>query len=441
MFEVAVEDNPYLSSFTQLEKSRAARSQPWLQEIRRAAIHRFTELGFPAPRMEEWKYTSVAPITQIPFVPAPTGAGGLTARDMGNYTFSETECCQMVFVNGRYSPELSSLQSAPRGVRIKSLAASIETDRDLIEPYLTRLASFQQNAFTALNTAFISDGAFVYIPAGTILKEIVHLLYLSSGDGSPTVSHPRNLIVLDPGSQATVVESYVGLKDGVYFTNAATEIVAGKHASLDHYKLQRESEAAFHVATLQVQQERSSNFSSHSISLGGSLIRNDVNVVLNAEGGECTLNGLNVSKGSQHIDNHTLIDHARPHCNSRELYKGILDGHSTGVFNGKIIVRPDAQKTNSKQTNKNLLLSENALMNTKPQLEIFADDVKCTHGATIGRLNDDELFYMRSRGIPAESARTLLTYAFASDILSGMKIKPIQCQIDLVLLNRLAGLN
>ena len=441
MIDVIEEKNTYVSNFSRLEKSRAARRHPWLQQIRKRAIQRFGELGFPTTKMEDWRYTNVASIARIPFAPAPPGAGGLTAKDMGNYTFSESACCQMVFVNGCYCPELSSLQCVPRGVRVRSLAASIESDHDLLEPHLARLADCNHDAFAALNTAFISDGAFVYVPAGMVLKEIVHLLFLSSGDGSPTVSHPRNLIVLEGGSRATVVESYVGLKDGVYLTNAVTEVVTGKNAQIDHYKLQRESESAFHVATLQVRQERSSNFSSHSISLGGGLVRNDVNVILGAEGAECTLNGLYVSKGRQHVDNHTCIDHARPNCSSRELYKGILDDQSTGVFNGKILVRPDAQKTNSKQTNKNLLLSESALVNTTPQLEIRADDVKCTHGATIGRLNDEELFYLRSRGIPEASARTLLTYAFASDILGGMKVKPIQCQIDLVLLSRLAGLN
>ncbi len=438
MIELAEETSGYLSSFTRLEKGKAARANPGLQKVRKAAIGRFAELGFPSSRLEDWKYTNVSPIARVPFALASPGTGRLTTADVGNYTFSEAECCQLVFVDGKYSPELSSLQAVPRGTRVKNLAAALEADQDLIEPGLARIANFDRNAFTALNTAFIADGAFVYVPAGVVLKETVHLLFLSSGDGGPTVSHPRNLIVLEAGSQATVVESYVGLTEGVYFTNAVTEISAAKNALLDHYKLQRESGSAFHVSDLQARQDRGSVLSTHSISLGGALVRNDVGIVLNGEGAESTLNGLYVTKGSQHVDNCTLIDHAKPNCNSREFYKGILDDQSTGVFSGRIVVRPDAQKTNAKQTNKNLLLSENALVNTKPQLEIFADDVKCTHGATIGRLNDDELFYMRSRGIPLASARTLLTYAFASDVLSGMKVKPIQCQIDLVLMNRLA---
>jgi Fe-S cluster assembly protein SufD len=438
MINVTEEKNTYLSSFAEFRQSDAARSSPWLEGIRRTAIGRFSELGFPSMRLEEWKYTSVNPIARVPFVPAPGRSNGITASDLARFTFSEMECCQLVFIDGRYSHSLSTPKSLPRGVRVKNLASALASDRELLEPHLARHAAYDQNAFAALNTAFMADGAFIYVPQGTVLKEMIHLLFLSTGDGEPTVSHPRNLVVLGAGSQAIVVESYVGLNQGQYFTNAVSEIVAGSDCVLDHTKLQRESDRAFHVATLQFHQDRNSNVTSHSISLGGSLVRNDLNLVLDAEGCQALLNGLYLTKGTQHIDNHTRIDHAKPHCESRELYKGILDDRSTGVFNGKILVRQNAQKTNAKQTNKNLLLSEEALVNTTPQLEIFADDVKCTHGATIGRLNEDELFYMRSRGIGEESARTLLTYAFASDILGAMKLKPIQCQIDLVLLNRLA---
>jgi Fe-S cluster assembly protein SufD len=438
MINVMEETNTYLSSFAEFKQSGAAKSNPWLDGIRRAAIGRFAELGFPTTRLEEWKYTSVNPIARVPFKPAAGKTNGITAADLARCTFSEMECCQLVFLNGRYSEGLSSLKSLPRGVRVKSLASALAGERELVEPHLARHAAYDQNAFAALNTAFMADGAFVFVPQGTVLKEMIHLLFLSTGGNEPTVSYPRNLVVLGAGSQAIVVESYIGLNQGQYFTNTVSEIVAGSDCVLDHYKLQRESDRAFHVATMQVVQDRSSNVTSHSISLGGSLVRNDVNLVLDAEGCQALLNGLYLTQGTQHIDNHTRIDHAKPHCESREIYKGILGDKSTGVFNGKILVRQNAQKTNAKQTNKNLLLSNEALVNTTPQLEIFADDVKCTHGATIGRLNEDELFYMRSRGIGEESARMLLTYAFASDILGAMKVKPIQCQIDLVLLNRLA---
>jgi Fe-S cluster assembly protein SufD len=264
------------------------------------------------------------------------------------------------------------------------------------------------------------------------------LIFISTGKDEPVVSHPRNLIVVGNGSQATIIESYVTLDRGVYFTNNVTEVFAGPNSFIDFYKLQRESEEAFHVDTLRVLQERDSSFSSQSIALGGALVRNNIDVTLRGEGAECTLNGLYVTKGRQHVDNHTMIDHAKSHCSSRQLYKGILDDQSTGVFNGKILVRKDAQKTNAKQTNKNLLLSKEALVNTKPELEIFADDVKCTHGATIGQLDEEAMFYLRSRGIDEAAARVLLTYAFANDLLGCMKIKPMQCQVDLVLLNRLS---
>jgi Fe-S cluster assembly protein SufD len=252
------------------------------------------------------------------------------------------------------------------------------------------------------------------------------------------MTHPRNLIVAGAGSQFTLIESHVGLNSGSYFSNSVTEIVAGEDSVIDYYRLQRESETGFHISSVHVVQERNSNFSAHSLSLGAALARNDFRVVLDAEGAECALNGLYAAQGRQHIDNHTWIDHAKPHCTSRELYKGILDHKSSAVFDGKILVRKDAQKTNSRQTNKNLLLSTEALVNSTPRLEIFADDVKCTHGATIGQLSEDELFYLRSRGIDGQTARTLLTYAFASDILSTVRIKPIQCQMDLLLLARLS---
>ena len=251
------------------------------------------------------------------------------------------------------------------------------------------------------------------------------------------MSHPRNLIVAEANSQVSIVESYFGLNDETYFTNAVTEIVVNDNAIVDHYKLQRESMHAFHFSTLQVQQSRSSSFSTHSIALGGALVRNDVNTVLNGEGAEATLDGLYVVSGQQHVDNHTRIEHAKPHCSSRELYKGILDQKARAVFNGRIIVRPDAQKTDSKQTNKNLLLSEEALANTNPQLEIYADDVKCTHGATIGQLSADALFYMRARGIGLDTARNLLTYAFANEITNRIKIEPLRAELEMLLFSRL----
>lgn len=437
MVQALTEKDNYLADFAWFEQNGAAQGPSWIHRIRKAAISRFAELGFPTPRDEEWKYTSVDPIVKVRFKPAEYERNGLTAETLAPATLGELVSTQLVFVNGRYSRELSSLRSLPEGVKVGSLAAALNTDPAWVEPHLARYASYQDHAFVALNTAFMEDGAFVYIPKDKIVAEPIHLLFVSSARGKPTVLHPRNLIIAGRSSQATIVESYVGLENDVYFTNVVTEIVAGENAVIDHYKLELESEEAFHIATLQSHLDRSSNFSSYSIALGGTLVRNDLNAVLEGEGIECTLNGLYLVTGRQQVDNHTRIDHVKPHCSSRELYKGVLDGRSRGVFNGKIYVHKAAQKTDAKQINKNLLLSEDAMIDTKPQLEIYADDVKCTHGSTIGQLDQDSLFYLRSRGLGLEAARSLLTYAFANEIISHMKIGPIQVQLDHLLTTKL----
>jgi len=437
MADLMEEKNSYLADFARFEHGLNGRGNSWLHALRKDAFARFGELGFPTTRDEEWRFTNIAPIARTAFKPADPKPNLLTISDISRYTVCEARCTQLVFLNGFYSESLSTVKFLPKGVRIVSLASALESDRAFIEPYLAKSASYQKNAFTALNTAFMTDGAFVHIPPGTFLKDPVHLLFLSSGR-DPVHSVPRSLIILRNDSRASIVESYACLDKGIYFTNSVTEMLIGANSAADHYKLQRESNDAFHVATTQVMQERDSSYTSNSLSLGGSLVRNNINVVLNGTGADCELNGLYVTKGQQHVDNHTTIDHAQPNGSSRELYKGILDDASSAVFNGRIVVRKDAQKTNARQTNKNLLLSKSAGINTTPQLEILADDVKCTHGATIGQLNEEELFYLRSRGIDRDSARTLLTYAFASELLRAVKIKPIQCQIDLALLNRLS---
>ncbi|MEK7754620.1 MAG: Fe-S cluster assembly protein SufD, partial [Acidobacteriota bacterium] len=314
-------------------------------------------------------------------------------------------------------------------------ATSLQDANGAAEAHLARYASYQDRAFVALNTANFGDGACIEIPKGTVVEEPIHLVFLATGGEAPVISHPRSLIVIGPASQATVVESYLGY-GARYFTNAVTEIVAGDHSVLDHYKLQEEDERSFHVATLQAQIGRDANFSTHSISVGGGLVRYDINAVL-AEGTEATVNGLYLVSGSQHVDNHTAIDHAMPHGTSHELYKGILGGTSAAVFSGKIIVRPGAQKTDAKQTNKNLVLSEDATINTKPELQIHADDVRCTHGATIGQLDEDAIFYLRSRGIAREQARDLLIYAFARDIIDRVKVEPLRARLERILVEKL----
>ena len=435
MIEAMEEKDLYLSNFTQFEKTSAQQGPAWLHRLRNAAIDRFAELGFPTLRDEEWRFTNVAPLARIAFKPATLfDVTGPALANLERGFFHAAACVRLAFVNGRFSPKLSRLMVLPEGVVVGSLAAILDAHPEWIEPHLARYADYEEQPFTALNTAFIQDGAFVSIPKGVVLKQPIHLVFLATSGGEPTVAHPRNLILAGVNSQAAIVESYIGAAGDVYFTNAVTEVVAAENAMIDHYKLQHESTAAFHVATMQVQLGRSSNVTAHSIALGGALVRNDVNAVLGAEGGECTLNGLYLATGRQHIDNHTRIDHAKPHCASHELYKGILDGQAHGVFNGKIYVHPDAQKTDAKQTNKTLLLSPDTVINTKPQLEIYADDVKCTHGATIGQLAAEAIFYLRSRGIGREEARNLLTYAFANDIISRIKIEPIRTQLEGVLL-------
>jgi Fe-S cluster assembly protein SufD len=428
----------YLAAFAQFARDLPGNGRSWISELRQEAIGRFEALGFPTTRDEAWRYTSVAPITGTPFALQPGArADALTPQVFEQLTFEPWECSHLVFVNGRFAADLSQIRSLPSGVEVGSLAEALASRRGLVEPHLGRLADSQEQAFTALNTAFMLDGAFVHVPRGVVVEEPIHLLFVSAPEGRAVMSHPRNLIIAGEGSQVTVLESYAGLGEEAYFTNAVTEVAAADDGVVDHYILQREREDAYHVGTLQARLGRGANLSSHVISLGGDLIRNEVNVALEGEGANCTLNGLYVTHGRQHVDNHTTIDHTSPHGSSREIYKGVLEGRSRGVFDGTIIVRPDAQKTDARQLNKNLLLSEDALVNSKPTLLINADDVKCTHAATIGQLEEEALFYMRSRGVGNEMARNLLIQAFVSDIVSRIKIGPVRTGLECLLFTRL----
>jgi Fe-S cluster assembly protein SufD len=434
--DVPDERESYLSEFAQLEKEGSGRGHPWVHQIRLAAISRFAELGFPTTRHEDWKYTNLSPITKVPFKIAGHTSNGITSDNVHSAAFGEWERSEVVFVNGHYRPELSSLGPFQEGLKVGSLAEAIAADPDCVEMYLTRYADYQAHPFIALNTAFVENGAFVWLERNTTRERPIHLLFLSVPGKEPTVCHPRNLIVVGDNSQATIVESYVGVGNGLYFTNAVSEIVAGENSIVDHYRFQWESDEALHVSATQALQKRSSSFSSHSVSVGGALVRNDAKAVLDGEGADCTLNGLYLAVGQQHVDNYTRIDHVKPHGTSRELYKGILDGQSSSVFNGRIVVWKDAQKTDARQTNKNLLLSDGAEINSKPQLEILADDVKCTHGTTVGQLGEDELFYLRSRGMNRDVARSLLTYGFASDTVGRIKIDAIRSRLERLLLTR-----
>ncbi len=409
----------YLASFSDFEKAAAGRSLPWLQKLRRDSFARFCETGFPTLRDEDWRFTSVAAIAQTPFQLA--GHTALPEPSQLEAWRIEGAACRLVFVNGRFAPELSPVDGLPSGVRVRGLGTQLIENPEAVERHLGAYLGVRRDAFCALNTAFAEDGAYVHLPRGVVLEAPLHLLFVSVGDGAASMSHPRNLIVAEENSQAAIIEDYVSLDGGTVFCNAATELVAGDHAVLSHYLIEREHTEAFNISTLRIQQGQAANVASHSILLGGALVRNNVHPVLAGEGGECLINGLFVGNGRQHLDNYMRVEHASPHCASRQFYNGILDGRAHGVFHGRIIVHKDAQKTDAKQTNRNLLLSDNAQIDTKPQLEIYADDVKCTHGATIGQIEEDALFYLRSRGLDEASARKLLLVAFASECLDRMR--------------------
>lgn len=428
----------YLSTFAELEREPAGRGPAWVHGIRKEAIARFAELGFPSTRLEDWRYTNVAAITKVHFLPVRAyHRNGLTPDWLEQATLGGLTGSRLVVVDGQFSAELSSLGGLPRGAQVSSLAAAIESNGDFIVARLARYARDNESGFLALNTAFLKDGAFLRIAPATVVEQPIHLVFVSTAQGDPTVSHPRTLIVAEEGCQATIIESYVSCGNGTYLTNAVTELVAGQGAVIEYSKLALENESTFHVAALSVHQERASNVVLHSLSLSGGLVRNDVTVVLDGEGSESMLNGLFVGTGRAHVDNHTTIDHVKPRCTSQEFYNGILGGKSTGVFNGRIRVRANAQKTSARQTNKNLLLSPDAQINTKPQLEISADDVKCNHGSTIGQLDANALFYLRTRGIDTDAARAMLTYAFAREMISRLRCEPLRRSVEALVLTRL----
>ena len=426
----------YQSRFEAFEQSLNGEKSTAVHTLRRDAIRRFTQNGFPTTRQEEWRFTNISPITKIEFQPIlHYELHGITRDDIQKYILDGA--VHAVFVNGMFSSELSDIGTLPQGVVVGSLAEALKKNPENVQQYIARLVKGEESAFTALNTAFVQDGGFISIPKDVIIDQPIQLLFIASDDDRPFTAQPRNLIVVEAKSQCKIIETYAGLDQNTYLTNTVTEIVLEENSHLEHDKLQIENMNSFHIGMTQLQMNTASHYLSNVISLGGSLVRNNITVVLDAEGSECTLNGLTLSTGTQVIDNHTAIDHAKPHCNSHELYKAILDGESKGVFNGKIFVRKDAQKTDAKQTNKTLLLSDGATINAKPQLEIFADDVKCTHGATIGQLDDEQLFYLRSRGIDLAAARDILTFAFAGDVINRITVEPLRQQAERMIHARL----
>jgi Fe-S cluster assembly protein SufD len=430
---------PYVEDFTEFSRNGASAEPAWLRETRRAGIEKFAELGFPTPRNEDWHFTSVAPIAESVFSPLRGSSGVIEREALDPFTFAQRDWPLLVFVNGRYSAALSSLGALAKGVRATDLSSTLRNEPALIEPWLGKLSPLDGRSFSALNAAFMSDGAVIHIAPDTEAPVPLHVIFVSDSSAAKGVAHLRNLIIAGRNSKATVIESYVSLGDSHYFTNAVTEVKVEAGATLTHYKMQRESQRAFHVHTIDTQQARDSHYVSFSFATGGALSRTNIYTNLDGEGCGATLNGLYMADDEQHVDHQTNIVHAQPNCFSREIYKGILSGSAHGVFNGKVYVHPIAQKTDGKQTNNNLLLSERARIDTKPQLEIFADDVRCTHGATVGRLDEMALFYMKSRGVSAEKARRLLTYAFAADVLETIEVEAVRAELERATLERFTG--
>lgn len=409
------------------------RAEPaWRGDLRTRALEQFRAEGLPNTRDEEWLYTPVSAIADAGYALAPHVE--VAPAEIEPFLFAGFDGPQLVFVNGRFAPALSDQRALPAGARLTSLGELLQSEPSLVEGWQGRAVQFRQRGFTALNEAWNTDGAVLIVDKDVEVLTPIHVLYYSSGTGA---GHPRTLVVVGRHARAALVETFAGAADTTYFVNAVTEVIVDEGGHVDHYKVQRDSTKSHHVASMHLHLAKAADVATHNITLGGKLTRNDINATLDGEGIECTVNGLYLVDGDRLVDNHTAIDHAKPHCHSYEIYKGVLDDRGRGVFNGKIFVREDAQKTDAKQTNQVILLSDDATIDTKPQLEIFADDVKCTHGATVGQLSEDALFYLRARGIAKDDARSLLVHAFAEDIVDRIRIEPVRRALEQVLLARL----
>jgi Fe-S cluster assembly protein SufD len=426
-----------LLNFQQFERCLNGHASAPIHKLRKEAFENFTRMGFPTPKQEDWKYTNVAEVERSGFTLAERPSEMPDARKLAARPYAGGEI-EITIVNGFYMPD-SAPCKLPKGLEIRPLAELLDSSsaepamRAYLESHLARYADFKNHPFVAMNTAFMQDGVVLIARKGAVITQPVHLKHLVSSSECGIAVYPRTLIVVEESAQITVVESYTGPNDCKYLTNPVSEMVVGENAVLDHYRLEQEGNQSFHIASMQVQEARNANFRTHTFSFGGKLVRHDISLSLNGEGIESTLNGLTVLDGEQHVDNHTTLDHRKPNCLSHELFKGIYADRSAGVFNGTIIVQKDAQKTNAIQSNQSLLLSADATIDAKPQLKIWADDVKCTHGATVGQLDDDALFYIRSRGVPKESARNMLIHAFASDVIKEVKLPDLRDYLEDVL--------
>lgn len=433
--------NSYLEGFTQLAEERAADFPLWLRELREGAFARFCAVGFPTTHDEDWRFTNLAGMARTPFQLPRGGIGRIEASRLAAWRMEAA--ARLVFVDGTFAPELSDLDGLPEGVIAESLRTQAASGAPEIADQFGRYVDIERDPFCALNTAFANDGAYVRVRHGTVIAQPIHLLYVATSQNTPVMTHPRNLLVVEDEAQASFVEDYVSMHDESptpALSNSVTELVAGSNATVAHTMIVREHAQTYNLSTLRVELERNANVISHSLLLSGRLVRNNVHTVFSGEGGECLINGLFIGGDHQHLDNYMLVEHASPHCSSRQFYNGILDERARGVFHGRIIVHKDAQNTDAKQTNRNLLLSDDAQINTKPQLEIYADNVKCTHGATIGQIEEDALFYLRSRGLSEVDARNLLLRAFAGEFLERMKAGTARDYAELCISERLEKL-
>jgi len=434
MMDQMQQANTYLSEFERLCTERADREPGWLRDARKNAWSCFQSLGFPNAAEEDWRFTNIADLARIEFQSRPARETHRAPKDIQAYALPDA-AATLVFVNGRFQEHLANRAALPAGMIVDELGGAIASERSDACSRLTRLARHEAYPLVALNTALFRDGAYVYVPREACVEGPIQLLFVSDAGTETTMTHPRVLIVTDAGSSVSIVETYVG--HGHYFTNAVTEIDAGAGSIIDHYKIGRESDDAYHLSTLAMAQGRDSRVSSQVIALSGKLARHDINTRFGGEGGTCNLRGLNVVGGNRHVDNHLRIDHARAHCDSREFFKSVVGEHGRSVFTGRIMVREGAQKTDAKQTNQTLLLSRDARVESRPQLEILADDVKCTHGATVGQIDETALFYLRSRGLSRESARSLLVYGFARACLDEIKLDSLKRQMEELVLTGL----
>jgi Fe-S cluster assembly protein SufD len=438
MAETVTEPTPLLSGLGPAQQALADSGPDWLRTMRRRGRERFDSLGLPAPTDEDWRNTNLSPIVGTRFgSPAESTTADLTLRGID---WVSDIAARLVFVDGRFCAESSDLSSLPTGVRVGAISSLLaDEDAETLREHLGSIVRDEPTAFEALNASMVQDGAAILVGQGAVLETPIQIVYASRGGELPTISHPRTLVVAQPGSRARLVELFTGEPGAVYMTNSVSEVSVADNATVEHYRLQLESEEAYHVSTFVSRQGRDSRYINHNLNFGGRLVRHNVRGVLDGEGGYADLLGLYMPHGRQHVDNHTVLDHAAAHCGSREVYKGILDDRARSIFKGRIIVREGSQQTDAKQSNPNLLLSKEALAHTRPQLEIYADDVKCTHGATVGRLDGDAIFYLRSRGVPVAEARRLMIRAFAGEVLERCEIDSLRDRLEAEVVRRLNG--